>query len=113
MKICLRRHQVLRKTPDPKWEAVRPLPTIARSPLLSKTTLRCANSRSRCWVISAKCDLEAEGGDTARLKLPAHPEICLLLNQVVTPHIKGKIGRRSERQGPDLKVIFKTDYAAS
>jgi CheY-like chemotaxis protein len=55
--------------------------------------------------------LEAEGAATALRLLEAHPEVSLLLTDIVMPETNGrKLAEEALRRRPDLKVVFTTGY---
>jgi PAS domain S-box-containing protein len=55
--------------------------------------------------------LEADGAATALRLLDAHPDIALLLTDVVMPDVNGaKLAELARQRRPDLKVLFTTGY---
>jgi PAS domain S-box-containing protein len=55
--------------------------------------------------------LEARNGAEALLVLEQHPEVCLLLTDVVMPDMNGReLAEIATRRRPDLKTLFTTGY---
>lgn len=55
--------------------------------------------------------LDAEGGVSALRLLAAHPEVTLLLSDVIMPEMNGRgLADAALRLRPDLKVVFMTGY---
>jgi CheY-like chemotaxis protein len=55
--------------------------------------------------------LQADGANAALALLSAHPEIDLLLTDVVMPEINGRqLADRARGRRPDLRVLYMTGY---
>jgi len=55
--------------------------------------------------------LEARGGAEALTTLAEHPEIRLLLTDVVMPDMNGRrLAEEAQTRRPDMKVLFTTGY---
>jgi CheY-like chemotaxis protein len=55
--------------------------------------------------------VEAEGGADALAKLEAHPEVALMLTDVVMPGMNGRqLADEAQRRRPALVVLFTTGY---
>jgi len=57
--------------------------------------------------------LTAPDGATALVLLRNHPQVDLLFTDVVMPGLDGvEVARRARQEGPGLKVLFTSGYAA-